>query len=942
MKLRPTPHLSSRPRGWRLALGAGMVTLALAASAATDPKASRLYEDALQRYEKKDHAGAVVQLKNALQIDKNLLPVHVLLGKALLAQSQPIPAEAALLEALRLGVSREEVVVPLAKALLDMGRARQVLDDERFAEKGLGSENRFALLVLKAGAADDVGDSKLAMQLLETARTIDASSPDTWVAETKLRIRAGQWAEAKVAADKAVSLAPTQAAALYVRASLSHSQGDLKGALALYDKLLQHTPAHVDALVSRAGLLLDQKRTSDAARDVAAALKAQPNESRALYLQAQIAQLEGRAADAKAALHRVTAILDVIPIEMLRYRPQLLMLGGLAHYDLDQTEKAKPYLEGVLREQPGSPAAKLMARIHLKERNFDRAVEALDTYTRLHPRDVQATLLLASAHMAHGRYPRAIALLQSALQREVRPELQDALAMAYMKSGQFKSALAVLETAWKRNPGSVYIGSSLAGLYLQLGQPARAVAVAETLAKSGKDQPALQFLLGKARLEAGDAKGARTALEAAANANPRFVDPQVELARLDIRSRNFEAAEKRLMALVKREPKHMGLLSTLGQLHAAQGQLDQAQLWFEKADDHSAPDMLDHGMQLVEFNLARGRIDLAREALKRVTIKSPDAMRVLVMAARVELASGDPRAAKSTLARASSAAANDPGGLVFVGDLQLAAGDVAGAAYTANKALKEAPQLLGAQVLQARASILQGELPGAEQTARELVARLPKSGIGHALLGDIAVARKQDAAAASAYRRAHEIDGTRSSLITLFTHLTRTQPAESIRLAEQWLKKHPQDVVVWRSLADAQARAGDWAGSRRSYETLLQSSPDDAEALNNLANVLLVLKDPLALKTAERAHALKPAAPHIISTLGWAAHKAGQADRALQLLRDARLRNPDSSETRYYLGAALAAAGRGNEAKAELQAAIGSGRAFASLKDAQALLDTLK
>ena len=93
---------------------------------------------------------------------------------------------------------------------------------------------------------------------------------------------------------------------------------------------------------------------------------------------------------------------------------------------------------------------------------------------------------------------------------------------------------------------------------------------------------------------------------------------------------------------------------------------------------------------------------------------------------------------------------------------------------------------------------------------------------------------------------------------------------------------------------------------------------------------------------AERAYALRSTAPHIISTLGWAAHKAGQGDRALQLLRDARLRNPDSNDTRYYLGATLAAMGRGSEAKAELQAALQSGRAFAGQKDAQALLSTLR
>jgi hypothetical protein len=41
-----------------------------------DTKAARFYEDALVRYEKKDLPGAIIQLKNALQIDKNMLPVH--------------------------------------------------------------------------------------------------------------------------------------------------------------------------------------------------------------------------------------------------------------------------------------------------------------------------------------------------------------------------------------------------------------------------------------------------------------------------------------------------------------------------------------------------------------------------------------------------------------------------------------------------------------------------------------------------------------------------------------------------------------------------------------------------------------------------------------------------------------------------------------------------
>jgi putative PEP-CTERM system TPR-repeat lipoprotein len=918
--------------------------LALSAGAAAqgNPKASQLYEDALQRYEKKDYAGAVIQLKNVLRLDNKNLSAQVLLGKALLEQQQPSAAEVALQEALRLGASREEVVVPLARALEASGQARQILDEDRFAEKDLSASTRFDLLMLKAAAADDLGDSRVAMQLLEKARALDPASMRTWLAEARLRVRTRQFPEAQAAVNKALQLAPAKAEPLYVRGSLAHAQGDLKGALSFYDKALQDDPAYVEALVARAGLLLDLNRPADVRKDVDALLKVNPKDPRGAYLASLLAEREGRAADAKAELAKVTALLGPIPVEALRYRPQLLMLGGLAHFGLDETEKAKPYLEGVVRGQPGSPAAKLLAQIHVKQGNFDRAIEALDAYLRQHPLDSQATLLLASAHTAQGRHTRAAVILRAAMQQRPRPELQHALGMALMRSGQFAGALSELEAAYKGNPKSSAIGSSLAALYLQLGRAADAAKVAEQASAAQKDQPGLLFLLGKARAEAGDAKGARAALEAAIKADPRFVDPVIELARLDMRSGAVASAKSRLTAALEKAPKHPELLSTVGQLMVGERRLDEAQRWFEKADDHSAPDMTDHGMRLVEFHLANGQVDRAREAFKRVTAKAPDAPRVLLQQARIDLAGGDARTAKSVLSRASTAAATDVGLLVAIAELQLAAQDAAGAVHSAGKAVKEQPQSIGAQIVLARAELVQGELAGAERRARELTSKLPKAGVGHSLLGEIALARNQDTVALEAFRRAHALDNSQTTLLQVFGLLARTQPAESIRVAEQWVKQRPGDAVVSRALADAHARATDWTAARRSYEALLRLRPDDAEALNNLAHVLLAQKDPAgALKTAERAVALKPAAAHIIGTLGWAAHKAGQNDRALQHLRDARLRDPDSGQTRYYLGATLAAMGRTGEAKTELAAAVKSPRSFGVQKDAQALLNTL-
>lgn len=165
----------------RCAVAAFLIAVGLTCSAASDPKAARLYEDALARFEARDHAGAIIQLKNALRIDAAMLPVHVLLGKALLARGDVIAAEVAFDEALRLGVDRAEVVLPLAEAVVAQGKHQWLLDQPRFADAGLPASVRSALLLAKAGAAGDLGDARQALRFIEIARELDATKPVVWL-----------------------------------------------------------------------------------------------------------------------------------------------------------------------------------------------------------------------------------------------------------------------------------------------------------------------------------------------------------------------------------------------------------------------------------------------------------------------------------------------------------------------------------------------------------------------------------------------------------------------------------------------------------------------------------------------------------------------------------------------------------------------------------------
>jgi len=440
-------------------------SFSLVASAA-DAKASKYYEDALVRYEKKDIPGAIIQLKNAIQIDKSMLPVHLLLGKALMQNGEVAGAEVAIQEALRLGVNRAELVVLLGQAYIAQGKHIPFLDQATFSTAGLPLSVQLQLHLLRASALTDLGRPREALKAIDEARVIDGRSPDVWLAEVPVRVRAGQLKEAMDAADKALALAPNLAEGWYQKGSVQHARGDMTAALASYDKALQILPEHVDGRVSRAGIYLDLGRYADATKDVAELRRLYPDDPRGAYLKALLAEREGDSAASIAALKEVTELLDPVPIDFIRYRPQMLMLNGLSHFGLNEREKAKQFLEAYQKVQPVSPVNKLLARLYLSDGNPAAAINLLESYLKVQPGDGQALTQLASAHMALGRPGKATALMQQALKTQDNPNFRTALGMSLVGGGQAANGIVELEAAYKKDPRQTQAATALIQLYL--------------------------------------------------------------------------------------------------------------------------------------------------------------------------------------------------------------------------------------------------------------------------------------------------------------------------------------------------------------------------------------------------------------------------------------------------------------------------------------------
>ena len=932
----------SRPTALFLALQLALALAGPAFGQVDSSKITRFYDDAQKRFDKRDFTGAAIQLRNALQIDKNQLSVHLLLAKALLANSEVAAAEFEFNEALRLGVNRSEVAVPLAQTLLAQGKAQQVIDDRRVRLDELPRDAQFQLRLVRAAAQADLGNGRGALDEVNAARAINPGDAASWLAEVPLRVRGGQFREALAAAEQARKIAPANAQALYQQASVLHVMGRLPEALDLYGQALQADAGYIDARVARAGILIDFGRDKEAQAELTELAALTSIDPRVSYMRSLLAQRAGDAAAANAALRKVTEFLDPVPIEFVRYRVQTLMLNGLAHFALGELEKAKPYLELAYRQQPGSPLAKLIAQIALAEPNMPRAIEVLEDYLRARPGDGQALLMLATANMNQGRYARATTLLNEALRAKDIPAFHTALGVSLMRSGQSGNATAELETAFKKDPKQTYAGLALVDLYLKSGSIAKAQAMADSLVKISPGNPSMLVVQAQAHALAGDLPGARQAYEKALKIDGTLVPAKLGLAHADMLSKNYDAADKRLRALLRENDRNVDILFELATLNELSGHEDAALKWLESAAEASDAKQTRVNYALVAWHLRKGQPTKALEAARQLIAKVPDDVDALQALAGAQAANGDAAGARSNLANAARRAAFEAPVLERIARAQLDVKDVAGAAYSLDKALSSSPDYLPAMSLMSTVELIQGDPAKAERRARQVIQAYPKAAIGYSLFADVALARGQSAVAIESLRHAFELEKTRANMLRLSSVLSASDNGKpGIELAESWLKAHPQDVVVQKALGDSYARNGNFAAARRSYEAAIKLRPTDWEALNNLANVLLRQKDPAAVTYAERALVQQPRNAVVIDTAGWASHIAGDRNRALQLLRDARLRDPANPEVRYHLATVLALTGRAAEAKDELQVALRS-PGFESAADARALLSTLK
>jgi putative PEP-CTERM system TPR-repeat lipoprotein len=896
---------------------AGLLSLA---AQATPEKAAKFYEDALLRYEKGDLDGATVQLKNTIQQDQKMLAAHLLLGKVLLKNGELKGAEAAFEEALKQGVNRSEVAVPLGQLYLQLGERKKLLEELTLA--GMPQSIHVDILTLRGSAYAMSGNMAMASKSFAEAKQLNPNSATPLIAEAPLLLRMGEPDKARVMAAKAVELAPANAAAWYTHGVILQALQDSKGALAAQERALTINPKQVDARVAHASLLIGLGREKEAEKDLGLLIEQEQEDPRASYLTGLLAARKGDDAAAKAAFGGAAGLVDAIPPEVIAGNEPLLMAGALAHRALGNAEKAQFYLETLLGSNGKHYSAMvLLAGVYIDKRDYNRAAPLLENAQRARPDDPQVMYLMGSLQMARKRYQLASEWFEKAAAKSGTASAVRELGFSQLSLGQDKAGMANLEKAFAAKPGDARAGVQLTMTYLAQGNSAKAMQTAQAIVKKDPDNLTMLNFLGNIKGRTGDKKGAREAFQQALSKDPNFRPAAINLSWLDMEELRFDEARSRLSKMVVGAKDDPDVLFQLGVLELRAKRTSEAMAFLQKSDELQRTDPR-AGLLMIDLLSEQQQNDKALSMAKALAGKYSTLLAPQLALSRLYMAVGDANNARLTLQAATRIAEFNPAQQVQIGRMNLMVGGIDGAAYNVQKALQAQPNYLDALGLQVEVEARRGDAARVDAALKALNAAHPGSTAALMTAAHVAMSRGQFPAALTGYRAVMEKEpSTANAILVTQAQIAAGDTDKALSGLEVWAKKNPKDRNALKALAQVQLQAGKKDAARQSFVQVLALEPNDPVTLINYATLLQKLGDPASVDAAEKAVKFAPGNAEATDNLGWILVQRGNVDTGLRHLREARLRNPNSGDIRFHLAYALAKSGRKVEAKDELAAA---------------------
>jgi len=926
----------SRHMPRNLSRGAGAVLLAAALAACNrGPSEAEYVESARQMLAKKETKGAIIQLKNALQKKPDAPEVRLMLGRALLESGDPAGALVELRKAQELQVPDDQVVPPLAQAMLLVGdNDKLILQYGNFELKTPAAQAELRTALAAAYAVQgDTGKSRAATE--DALRLAPGYAP-ALIMQSRLALSANDSKGALALLDQVLAAEPGNERAGIFKGDLLLRGGDTDGALAAYRKVLTAKPDAVAARAAVANLLFRQNKLPEARTELAELKKVAPANVEALYLEAMFAFSDK---DYKRSRELIDQVLKTYPDNA-----QALELAGSAEYKLKNYLQAEALLARALKAAPGQTLTRLMlAQSYLRSGQPSKVVELMQADLEGKTPNGNALALAGEAYLQLGDAKRSEAAFKRALQ--VAPQdarVRTSAAIAQVVSGNGGAAIGELESV-ARGDESPRADLALVSARLSQKDLPGALKAVDNLEKKMPGQALPHHLRGRVMLLKKDTAAATKHFEAALAAEPGYYPAAASLAGLQLAAGKPEAARQRLETFLKANPRNWQAQLALAELGARGGATPAAIVASVREAVKINPSEPRPHQVLVGALMNSGDNKGALSAAQDAAAALPNSAEIQELLGTAELAAGDHQRAISTFKKLAAQQPRSPGPELKLAEAYMTAQDREQAARSLKRALDLQPELPQARRMLAQLAVVDKRPQEALTMAREQQKRKPDDPSGYALEGEVQAAGRNWDAAIAAFRAALQRDKANTDVATKLhaTLLGAGRAADAERQAAEWMQAQPRDARFLYFLGDAALSRNDWAAAEARYRSVLELQPNNGLALNNVAWLLVKQGKPGAVPVAERANTLLPNRAAVLDTLATALEADNQIPKALETQQRAVSLEGRDPMLKLRLAKLLIKHGDKGQAKTELESLGKLGDKFGGQAEVASLLKTL-
>ncbi len=607
--------------------------------------------------EKSDPVRAVLEYRNALQLDPKNSDVLLLLGRAYLAEKQYRKAFSAFKTAVNLDPKLDAARVEMVRLLLLARQGKKALEQLDKITKPVQFEPDITILRAKAlilekqyGQAIEVlsrsniqgkekqmllsicfketGQIDKMMDALKRWRNLDPKGPGSYLFMVKFDSEKGRKDAAARELEKMVAANPSSLKLQLLQANLLEQLGFVDRAAEIYEKL----PAKAAMNKAKADFYIRHRRAQDAILVLEELIRKNPKDIDVLVKLSEAFALLGNMSKAQDVLGRAESLqLD------WQNRKKLIMAEAKIKATEGKLDEAQALCEKILhRDQAVIDAHLLLGKILLQKGELDKAEVHLNQVVAATPLNARAQILLARCQMLNNKQAMARDTLHNALQKNPSNEgLRLALVRYEIMQKDYSQALDLLKKGLAINDKSILLLRAAGDIEAAVKNFEKAEEYYRRIMEIRPDSPLGYMEMGRLMLSQNRSEEALTWFQRAYKSKNGWQLAIPAMAGVYVRKGEVDAALKVVGQEANKRPTAPSLYFYLGRIYAMKGDLNNSEKAYSKAIKLS-PRWLPPYQGLARIYVQQGRIEKAILRFEKLYQDSPSFSTAMTLAALYE------------------------------------------------------------------------------------------------------------------------------------------------------------------------------------------------------------------------------------------------------------------------------------------------------------------